>query len=105
MSKENKKSPEKELKEKLFYNKKNVYQLIEDDEVKSINTFSEDYKQFLNASKTEQGVRNATAFRGEANKTASPLFGVCICYLQNVPVERFGRCILFSLFVYMAQYI
>ncbi len=54
MSKENKKSPEKELKEKLFYNKKNVYQLIEDDEVKSINTFSEDYKQFLNASKTER---------------------------------------------------
>jgi len=52
MSKE--KSPEKELKEKLFYNKKNVYQLIDDEEVKKITAFSENYKKFLNNAKTER---------------------------------------------------
>ena len=38
MSKE--KSPEKELKEKLFYNKKNVYQIIDNETVNKINSFS-----------------------------------------------------------------
>ena len=52
MSKE--KSPEKELKEKLFYNKKNVYQLIDDEEVKKITAFSENYKKFLDDAKTER---------------------------------------------------
>ena len=48
------KSPEKELKEKLFYNKKNVYQLIDDEEVKKITAFSENYKKFLDDAKTER---------------------------------------------------
>ena len=41
--------------------------------------------------KTEQGVRNAKAFRGEAYKTASPFYGTNLLNLQNVPVERFGQ--------------
>ena len=36
--------------------------------------------------KTEQGVRNATAFRGEANKTASPTMAV----VQTHPQKRSG---------------
>lgn len=56
MSKE--KSPEKELKEKLFYEKKNIYQLIDEDEVKKINSFSEKYKSFLNSVKTEREAVN-----------------------------------------------
>ncbi|MBR6836487.1 MAG: hypothetical protein IKM72_10870, partial [Oscillospiraceae bacterium] len=52
MSKE--KSPEKELKEKLFYKKKNIYQLIDDEEVKKITAFSENYKKFLDEAKTER---------------------------------------------------
>lgn len=61
MSKE--KSPEKELKEKLFYNKKNVYQIIDNETVNKINSFSEDYKNFLNLAKTE---REAVKFAVEA---------------------------------------
>ncbi|MDO5148259.1 MAG: aminopeptidase [Oscillospiraceae bacterium] len=61
MSKE--KSPEKELKEKLFYNKKNVYQIVDDETVSKINSFSEDYKNFLNLAKTE---REAVKFAVEA---------------------------------------
>ncbi|MDD6082858.1 MAG: aminopeptidase [Oscillospiraceae bacterium] len=61
MSKE--KSPEKELKEKLFYNKKNVYQIIDNETVNKVNSFSEDYKNFLNLAKTE---REAVKFAVEA---------------------------------------
>ena len=52
--------------------------------------------------KTEQGVRNAKAFRGEAYKTASPLNGTDLLYLQNVPVERFGQSS-HKLFIELAQ--
>ncbi len=52
MSKE--KSPEKELKDNLFYKKKNIYQLIDEEEVKKINAFSENYKKFLDDAKTER---------------------------------------------------
>lgn len=61
MSKE--KSPEKELKEKLFYNKKNVYQIVDNETVNKVNSFSEDYKNFLNLAKTE---REAVKFAVEA---------------------------------------
>ncbi len=54
MSKEKEKSPEKELKEKLFFKKQNVYQLIDDEEVNKINNFAENYKDFLNSVKTER---------------------------------------------------
>lgn len=48
------KSAVKELKEKLFYTKKNAYHIINDSEIKKVNSFSEDYKKFLNAAKTER---------------------------------------------------
>ncbi len=54
MSKEKEKSPAQELKDKLFYTKKNVYQLVDEEEVNKINAFSEDYKNFLNLAKTER---------------------------------------------------
>ena len=41
--------------------------------------------------RTEQGVRNAKAFRGGATKNAPPFNGIDLLYLQNVPVERFGQ--------------
>lgn len=52
MSKE--KSVVNELKEKLFYKKKNAYDIIDDDDVKKVYAFSEEYKLFLNSSKTER---------------------------------------------------
>ena len=59
--------------------------------------------KFLLRKRTEQGVRNAKAFRGEAYKTASPCNGTNLLYLQNVPVERFGRKNFLRGFVNYAQ--
>lgn len=42
------------LKEKLFNNKKNSFFKLSDDEIKTIDTFCEDYKIFLNEAKTER---------------------------------------------------
>lgn len=53
MSKE-KKSASKELKKTLFYEKKNSYSLMENDEIKKTNSFCEGYKEFLNLAKTER---------------------------------------------------
>ncbi|OAG27559.1 aminopeptidase [Thermodesulfatator autotrophicus] len=44
----------KELKEKLAYNSPHVWDKLEDDEKKAIETISADYKDFLNAAKTER---------------------------------------------------
>lgn len=49
----------KDLKEKLFCPKKNLYLKIDDEQFKKVQNFSENYKNFLNSSKTE---REATAF-------------------------------------------
>ncbi len=59
MSKE-KKSASKELKKTLFYEKKNSYSLMKEDEVKKVNTFCEGYKKFLNAAKTEREANEYT---------------------------------------------
>lgn len=53
MSKD-KKSASKELKKTLFYEKKNSYSLMENDEIKKTNSFCEGYKEFLNLAKTER---------------------------------------------------
>ena len=56
----------KELKEKLFIQKKNAYLRMTDDDVKKCDKFCEGYKSFLNTAKTE---REATAFvEAEAKK-------------------------------------
>lgn len=44
----------KDLKDKLFYTKKNVYLKIDDSEFKKSFDFAEKYKEFLNQSKTER---------------------------------------------------
>lgn len=44
----------KELKEKLFLQRKNGYNRIESDEEKKIFSFADEYKSFLNAAKTER---------------------------------------------------
>ena len=49
----------KDLKEKLFCPKKNLYLKIDDEQFKKAKDFSESYKNFLNSSKTE---REAVAF-------------------------------------------
>lgn len=55
MSKDSKdKNGVKELKKSLFFTKKNAYQILKDDEIKKVNKFSEGYKSFLDASKTER---------------------------------------------------
>lgn len=53
----------KELKEKLFMQKKNAYLRMSDAEIKKMDKFCEDYKHFLDAAKTE---REATAFIKQA---------------------------------------
>lgn len=58
MSKKNE-ATAKELKEKLFMQKKNAYLRMTDAEVKKCDKFCEGYKAFLNTCKTE---REATAF-------------------------------------------
>lgn len=48
------KSIAKELKNDLFYTKKNAGLIIKDDEIKKSESFSEKYKNFLNKAKTER---------------------------------------------------
>ncbi|MCQ2406245.1 MAG: aminopeptidase [Oscillospiraceae bacterium] len=53
-------SPEEELKEQLFYNQKNGYDLIDAKELIKLEKYCEGYKSFLNESKTErEAVKNA----------------------------------------------
>ena len=47
-------SVSKELKEKLFLQRKNGYRRIDADEEKAVFAFAEDYKQFLDTAKTER---------------------------------------------------
>lgn len=54
MSRDKEKNVVNELKKNLFYNKKNAYHLLKDDEIKKSNKFSEGYKKFLNVAKTER---------------------------------------------------
>lgn len=54
MSKEKNKSEIKEMKKNLFYEKKNAYHIMKDEEIKKMNKFCEGYCKFLNASKTER---------------------------------------------------
>lgn len=56
MSNENteKKDVTKELKEKLLYTRKNVYDVIDDAEIEKMEAFAKDYMKFLDASKTER---------------------------------------------------
>ncbi|MBE6889651.1 MAG: aminopeptidase [Ruminococcaceae bacterium] len=54
-----KENTSKELKEKLFMNKKNAALIMSDADLKKCDKFCEGYKQFLDAAKTE---REATAF-------------------------------------------
>ncbi len=49
-----KKDAVKELKEKLFLNRKNGYRLINEDEENMISVFAEDYRRFLDTAKTER---------------------------------------------------
>ena len=52
MSKENSKA--EELRKELFYEPKHAAEIISAAEVKKADKFCEDYKAFLNASKTER---------------------------------------------------
>ncbi len=54
MSKSKAKNEIKELKESLFYQKKNAGLLMKDDEVKKCDKFCEEYKVFLDKAKTER---------------------------------------------------
>lgn len=67
MSNEKEKSQGKLLQEKLCSQRKNGILRVSEDEVKAGDAFCEDYKKFLDASKTE---REAAAFAVEAAKKA-----------------------------------
>ena len=51
---EENKSISKELKEKLFLQRKNGYTRIDEAEEKAVFNFAEDYKKFLDTAKTER---------------------------------------------------
>ena len=44
----------KDIKDVLFYERKNVWKEINEEQVTSINQFSEGYKKFLDQCKTER---------------------------------------------------
>ncbi|MCM1528895.1 MAG: aminopeptidase [Alistipes sp.] len=54
MSENNEKSVSKELKEKLFMQRKNGYYKINSEEEKAVFAFAENYKRFLDIAKTER---------------------------------------------------
>jgi len=64
MSKENSKA--EELKKELFYDPKHAAELISDAEIKKADKFCEDYKAFLNASKTEREAVKTIVKRAES---------------------------------------
>ena len=64
MSKENSKA--EELKKELFYDPKHAAELISDAEIKKADKFCEDYKAFLNASKTEREAVKTIIKRAES---------------------------------------
>jgi hypothetical protein len=45
---------EKTLKETLFYTKKTVYELAEEEQIQAAYDYAEGYKKFLDAAKTER---------------------------------------------------
>lgn len=48
------------LKETLFYKSKNVYNVIDDEELKQMNDYAEDYKKYLDNAKTEREAVNVS---------------------------------------------
>ena len=54
MAPKNEKDPAKELKEKLFYQKKHAATLLSEKELKKCDKFCEEYKKFLTFAKTER---------------------------------------------------
>ena len=79
----------KELKEKLFNQKKNAYHQMSDAEVKKCDKFCEGYKEFLNACKTE---REVTAFVVSKMKDANfVLFDKKKKYSAGAKVYRVNR--------------
>lgn len=54
MGKDKEKSVVKELKDSLFYQKKNAGILLKDEDIKKCDKFCEEYKNFLNLAKTER---------------------------------------------------
>lgn len=56
------KSPAEQLKDKLFYTKKNATKRMSDEELAKADEFCEGYKRFLDSSKTErEAVRSAVS--------------------------------------------
>lgn len=62
-----KKSEAKKLKEKLFIEKKNGFLILEDETIKKCDKFSEGYKNYLNACKTEREAVSKTIKMAEDN--------------------------------------
>ena len=60
MAKDNKNSVGKELSDKLSYVKKPLFESLDEDGVKKVFDYSEGYKQFLDASKTERDAVKTT---------------------------------------------
>ena len=54
MDKKKQEKEEQSLQEKLFYRKKNYFEEAEEKDIEKCYKFAEDYKNFINVSKTER---------------------------------------------------
>ncbi len=79
----------KELKDKLFYQKKNAYLRMTDAEVKKCDRFCEGYKAFLNSCKTEREV--AAYVEAEAKKAGFQPFDKNKTYKAGDKIYRVNR--------------
>ncbi|MBE6843826.1 MAG: aminopeptidase [Oscillospiraceae bacterium] len=94
MSKKDSKT--KELKEKLFYKKKNIYKLVNDDVVSKAYDFCDGYKAFLDSSKTEREAVKYALEKAKANGFREYKAGMKLKTGDKIFVNNRGKAVILA---------
>lgn len=86
----------KELKESLFQNKRNAYQIMSDEEIAKCNEFCEGYKDFLNQAKTEREAVKFAIATAEKNGYVPFVKGMSLKAGDKVYYNNRGKAIIFA---------
>lgn len=87
-------SVSKELKEKLFQQRKNGYRRIDENEEKAVFAFAEDYKRFLDIAKTEREAVIETVKTLEANGFTEYKKGMKLTAGDKVYLNNRGKAVI-----------
>ncbi len=86
----------KELKEKLFIDRKSAYTRLSDDQINEAYKFCEDYKSFLNASKTEREAARYAIAAAQKNGFEEYKFGKKYNPGDKVYVNNRGKAVMLA---------